>query len=190
MTTRISQSAYRAAAHSARTAVVEWVPVATMRLASIEGRGTVATQYIYADRDRFHMGGVNTKSISAKVVDGESVRNRPYQQLIGKAVRTWLSFDTSVTVSVPSYLSYPPPAGVGLSDAHPEQVDAGGFHGGSVSPLAHVVHSAPTPRNDTSVTFRNATLSLHRDSLLDAVQRGASTPPLLSILPQEAKPWL
>src|SRR5579859_3961553 len=80
------------------------------------------------DRHRFKMVRIHARSISAKVIQNQSVRNGPLQQFVCHSMslgtRSVRAIPTPIAVA--SNFTHPFPAVTGLIDLHPETIDRGG----------------------------------------------------------------
>ena len=86
-----------------------------VRFASIDRRPRVASHEVFKRRHRFQVSGIETRSISAQVVDVKANWDRPLHKFIGQAVKHYASaltvfLSAGKNIAVPSHLSRPCPA--------------------------------------------------------------------------------
>src|SRR3990172_2163505 len=87
-----------------------FVSLWTVGLASISrGRG-IASEEVDSDEDGFEVRGVDAAGVLAEVVDGESVRDSPDEDLVGDSVRSAFPVSPEAPVAVAVVGSKPFPA--------------------------------------------------------------------------------
>lgn len=98
----------------------EWVALRTVGLGGVDGAKANATADIFGMGDGFEMVRVYTKSNAAEVVEGESVRDRPNEELVSDTVNALPAMIEPKVAICPANGSRPEPAPGGLLDLRPK----------------------------------------------------------------------
>jgi hypothetical protein len=99
---------------------VKWMAVFAMGLLGVASTRRAPPQQILAMCNRFHVGGVDATVIPAEVINLQTLRDRPYKQLIGHPVCSGVTpchtapADFAVTTDV--FTSDPQPTGCAIPE--------------------------------------------------------------------------
>ncbi len=167
----------------------KWMPIQAMRLSLVGCRDGVSSKDVLSVRHRFQVGRVHASTITAQMVNDESIRDRTYEMFVGKAVNLNCApvFQSEAVVPLVVGATLKEPASgrshnAGLKPLHcrPAAISGSNYSWVTVLTPTPPVLGAPSPGYGTGHTSidRTGRLIGHLGLILRGVMRQAVPPAL------------